>query len=179
MQSKGLSRVFSNTTVVCSNKPLGFPNSSVGKESACDAGYPGSIPGWGRSTGEGIDYPLQYSWASLVTQLIKNPPAMWETWVQFLGWEDPLEKEMATHSSSLAWKIPWTEERTYGLFWWLSSKESSCQCRTRGFYSRVRNIPQRRKWHFTPGFLLGKSHGQRSLVVTVQGVTNSQTLHSD
>ena len=53
-------------------------------------------------TGEGIDYPLQYSWASLVGQLVKNPPAMRETWVWSLGWEDPLEKEMATHSSNLA-----------------------------------------------------------------------------
>ena len=60
--------------------------------------------------GEGIGYPLQYSWASLVVQPVKNPPAMWETWVQPLGWEDPLEKEMAAHSSILAWKIPWTEE---------------------------------------------------------------------
>ena len=51
------------------------------------------IPGSGRSTGEGIGYPLQYSWASLVTQLVKNSPTMWETWVQSLGWEDPLEKE--------------------------------------------------------------------------------------
>ena len=62
----------------------------------------------GRSAGEGIAYPLQYSWASLVAQLVKNPPAMWETWVRSLGWEDPLEKEMATHSSILAWRIPWT-----------------------------------------------------------------------
>ena len=59
----------------------GFPDSSVGKESACSAGDPGSIPELGRSTGEGIGYPLQYSWASLVVQLVKNPPAMWETWV--------------------------------------------------------------------------------------------------
>ena len=50
------------------------------------------IPGLGRSTGEGIGYPLQYSWASLVAQLVKNLPAMWETWVRSLGWEDPLEK---------------------------------------------------------------------------------------
>ena len=50
------------------------------------------IPGSGRSTGEGIGYPLQYSWASLVAQLVKNPPAMWETWVLSLGWEDSLEK---------------------------------------------------------------------------------------
>ena len=69
---------------------------------------PGSIPGSGRSPGEGIGYPLQYSWASLVAQLVKNPPTMWETWVQSLGWEDPLEKGKATHSSILAWRIPWT-----------------------------------------------------------------------
>ena len=63
----------------------GFPNSSVGKESDCNAGDPGSIPGLGRSTEEGIGYSLQYSWASLVAQLVKNPPAMQETWVQPLG----------------------------------------------------------------------------------------------
>ena len=78
------------------------------KEFACNAGDPGSIPGWGRSAGEGRDYPLQISWASLVVQLVKNPPAMRETWVQSLGWEDPLEKGMAIHSSILAWRIPWT-----------------------------------------------------------------------
>ena len=66
------------------------------------------IPGWGRSTGEGISYPLQYSWAPLVTQLGKNPPAMWETWVQSLGWENPLEKGKTAHSCILAWRIPWT-----------------------------------------------------------------------
>ena len=61
---------------------LGFPVSSVGKESACNAGDPGSIPGVGRSPGEGIGYPLQYSWASLVAQLVKkNLPAMQETWI--------------------------------------------------------------------------------------------------
>ena len=88
---------------------IGFPGSSVGKETTCNAGDPGSIPGSGRSTGEGIAYPLQYSWASLVTQLVKkNPPTMRETWDQFLGWEEPLEKEKATHSSILAWRIPWT-----------------------------------------------------------------------
>ena len=66
------------------------------------------ISGFGRPTGEGTGYPLQYSWASLVTQLVKNLPAICETWVQSLGWEDPLEKEKATHSSILAWRIPWT-----------------------------------------------------------------------
>ena len=67
---------------------MDFPDSSVGKESAGKAGDPSSIPGSGRPAGEGIGYPLQYSWASLVIQLVKNPPAMRETWVQSLGWED-------------------------------------------------------------------------------------------
>ena len=78
------------------------PESSVDKESACNAGDPSSIPGSGRSPGERIGYPLQYSWAFLVAQLVKNMPAMQETWVQSLGWEDPLEKRKATHSSILA-----------------------------------------------------------------------------
>ena len=85
---------------------MGFPGSSAGKESACNAGDPGLIPGLGQSPGEGIGYPLQCSLASLVAHMAKNPPAMWETWVLSLGWEDPLEKEMATHSSILAWSIP-------------------------------------------------------------------------
>ena len=87
---------------------MGFPDSSVGKESACNAGDPGSIPGSGRSPGEGIGYRLQYSWASLVAQVVKNPPAMQETWVRSLGWEDSLEKGNALHSRILAWRIPWT-----------------------------------------------------------------------
>ena len=66
------------------------------------------IPWLGRSTAEVIGYPLQYSWASLVVQLVKNPPVMWETWVQSLGWEDPLENGKDTHSSMLAWRIPQT-----------------------------------------------------------------------
>ena len=98
------------------NKPLekekdtfrggGFPDSLVGKKSTCNAGDPGWISGSERS-GEGIGYPLQYSWASLVAQLVENPPAMWETWVRSLGGEDPLEKGKATLSSILAWRIPW------------------------------------------------------------------------
>ena len=83
---------------------MGFP---VGKESDYNAGDPGSVPGLGRSSGEGIGYLLQYSWASLVAKLVKNLSAMWETWVQSLGWEDLLEKGKATHSSILAWRIPW------------------------------------------------------------------------
>ena len=88
-------------------KTVGFPSSSADKESACNAGDPSSIPGSGRSPGERIGYPFQYSLGSLVAQLVKNPPAMEETWVQSLGWEDPLEKGKATHSSILAWRIPW------------------------------------------------------------------------
>ena len=80
---------------------LGFPGGSAGQESTCNAGDPGLIPGSGRSSGEGIGYPLQSSWASLVAQLVKNLPAMRETRVQSLGWEDPLEKGKATQSSIL------------------------------------------------------------------------------
>ena len=80
---------------------FGFPDSSVGKESACNAGSE-------RSAREGIGYPLQYSWAYLAAQLIKNPLAVWETWVKSLGWEDPLETAKTTYSSILAWRSPWT-----------------------------------------------------------------------
>ena len=89
---------------------MGFSGNSAGKKSTCNARDPSLIPGLRRSPGEGIGYPLQYSWTSLVAQMIKNLPAMQETWVLSLGWENPLEKEMATHSSILAWEIPWTEE---------------------------------------------------------------------
>ena len=80
---------------------VGFPGSSAGKKSACSAGDPSSIPGSGRSSGEGIGYPLPCSWASLVVQTVKNLPAMQETWVRSPGWEDPLEKGKATYSSIL------------------------------------------------------------------------------
>ena len=83
-----------------------------------------SIPGSGRYLGEGIGYPLQYSWASLVAQLVKNPPAMRETWFLSLGWEDPLEKGMATHSSIPAWTIPWTEAP--GGLWPMGSHDRGC-----------------------------------------------------
>ena len=112
------------------NKRRGFPGGSDGKESACNAGDPSLIPGSGRSPGEGNGNPLQYSclenpmdrgawWATVHgvtkswTQLRdyqKDLPTMQETQVQSLGWEDLLEKEMATHSSILAWRIPWTGE---------------------------------------------------------------------
>ena len=108
----------------------GFPGISAGKESAGNAEDPDSIPGSGRSPGEGIGYPLQCSWASLVVQMVRNPPALWETMILFLGWEDPLEKGTATHSIILAWKIPinrgaWQKEsdRTE----WLSTAHSTTQ----------------------------------------------------
>ena len=82
--------------------------SSAGEEFACNTGDPGSIPGLGRSAGEGIGYPLQYTWASLVVQLIMNLPVTQETWARSLGWEDPLEEGTTTHFSILAWRIPWT-----------------------------------------------------------------------
>ena len=83
-----------------------------GKKICLQCRRPSLIPGLGRSPGEGISYSLRYSWTSLVAQLVKNLPSMRETWVQSLGWEDPLEKGKATHSSILAWRIPWT---THGL----------------------------------------------------------------
>ena len=100
---------------------VSFSDSSVGKESAYNAGDPSLIPGSGRPAGEGIGYPLQYSWAFLEPQLVKNLSATWETWVQSLGWEDSLEKGKATHSSILAWRIPWTTVHGVTKSWtWLS-----------------------------------------------------------
>ena len=86
----------------------GFPSGSEVKASAYNVGDLGSIPVSGRSAGEGIGHPLQYSWAFLMAHLVKSLPAMQETWVQSLAWEDTLEKGKATHSSILEWRIPWT-----------------------------------------------------------------------
>ena len=90
-----------------------FPGSSAGKQSTCNAGDPWLSPWSGRSPGEGAGYPLQYSWASLTAQSVKNLPAIWETWVQSLGWEDPLEENMAAHSDICAWRIT-----VDGEAWW-------------------------------------------------------------
>ena len=115
--------------------------------------------------------------------MVKCLPTIWENWVWSLSWEDSLEKEMATHSSILAWRIPRTEEPvglqsmglqrvghdwvtshthkgSRGLPRWLSGKESSCRCRRPGFCPCVGQIPRRRKWQPIPGFFSGKSHGQ-------------------
>ena len=99
----------------------------------------------------GNGYPLQYSWASLVVQMIKNSPAMRETWVRSLGWEDPLEKGTATHSSIL------------GLPWWLSWLKICLQCGRPGFDPWVGKISWRRKWLSTLVLLPGGFQGQRSL----------------
>ena len=123
-------------------------------------------------------------WTSLVAQRLKHLPAMHETWVRSLGWEDPLEKEMATHSSILAWRIPWMEEpgglqstgsqrvehdwATSLSFSLVAKWETIClhcrRFRRYGFDPWVRMIPWRRAWKLTPVFLLGKSHEQRNLV---------------
>ena len=112
-----------------------FPDSSVGKESTCNAGDPGSIPVPGGSAGEEIGYPLLYSWASLVAQLVKDLTAMQESWVQSLGQEDPLEKGKATHLVFWPGEFqglysPWghkeldmTERLSLSLFTWMQKTE--------------------------------------------------------
>ena len=107
--------------------------SSAGKESTCNAGDPGLILGSGRSTGEGIGYPLQYSWACLVAQLVKNFPTMQEIWFQSLDWKDPLEKVTATHSSILAGESQW-------LYSPWSHKESDITERLSLSFFKVQNL---------------------------------------
>ena len=112
----------------------GFPGSSTGKESACNAGDPGLIFGSGISPGEGIDYPLWYSWASLVAQMVKNPSAMWETWIWSLGWEDPLEEGVqptpvflpgeTPGQRSLMGYSPW-DHKELDITEWLSTAQHS------------------------------------------------------
>jgi len=142
-----------------------FPHSSVGKESACNAGDPDSIPGSGRSAGEGIGHPLQYSWAPLVAQLIKNLPAVWETWVQSLGWEDPLKKGKATHSSTLAWRIPWTVYSPWG------HKESDTTERLSLSLSEVARIP----WLMAPSSIF-KARNCITLACLHQQLSSPLTL---
>ena len=128
-------------------------------------------------------------WVSLVAQRVKHLPTMRETQVRSLGWEDLLEKEMATHSSTLAWRIPRTEDpgrlqsmgsqrvghdwatslpfhfqASRGFSWWLRQERICLQYRRSGFDPWVGKILWNRKWHPTPVSLPGKFHGQRSLV---------------
>ena len=99
--------------VICAPllRSVGFPDSSVGKESACNAGDPSPIPGSGRSAGEGIGYPLQYSWASLVAQLVKNLPVLRETWVRSLLGKIPRRREQLPTPVSWPGEFhgPWLE----------------------------------------------------------------------
>ena len=89
---------------------MGFPGSSAGKESAFSAGDSGLIPESGISPREGISSPLQYSWASVVAQMVKNPPELQKTWVQSPGWEDPLEEGWQPTPVFLPGESPWTDE---------------------------------------------------------------------
>ena len=120
---------------------LGSPGGSDSRESACNAGDLGLIPGSGSSPGEGIGYPLQYSLASLVAQTVKNPPAMQETRARFLGQEDPLERRMATYSisnlSSLAWRIPQTQPGCLQTSLWLCLLSLLLSCPRRGGHDWV------------------------------------------
>ena len=102
--------IYTHTYILYTHRLVGFSDSSVSKESTCNAGDPSLILGSRRSPGEGIGYQLQDSWVFLVAQKVKNLLAMQETWIQSLGWEDLLEEGMATYSSVLAWRILWTEE---------------------------------------------------------------------
>ena len=88
---------------------VGFPGSSADKGSSCNAGDPSSIPAPGSSPREGIGCLLQYSWAPLVAQMVKNLPVVQETWVRSLGWEDPLEEGMQPTPVFLPGESPWTE----------------------------------------------------------------------
>ena len=127
----------------------GFSGSSAGKESVCNVEDPNLIPGLGRPPGKWIGYPLQCSWASLVAQMVKNSPAMQETWVWSLGWEDPLEEGMATHSSILALEN--------------LMDRGVCQAITHGFAelditewintAQHMMLSRRREWQSTPVFL--------------------------
>ena len=141
---------------------MGFPDSSVGKESTCSAGDPSSIPGSGRSPWKGIGYPLQYSWASLVAQLVKNLPAVRETLVWFLGW-----------------KIHWIRHRLptpvfLGLPCGSPGKESACNGRDLGLIPGLGRSPGEGK-----GYPLWYSGLENSMDCIVHGVAKTCTRLSD
>ena len=126
-----------------------------------------------------------------MAQLVKNPPARRETWVRSLGWEDPLEKGKATHSTILAWRIPWTVlsmglqrvghdwatvtftmhgKRAYQVVLVVKNPSANAGDMRHGFDPWVEKIPWRRAWPPTPVFLLGESHGQGSLLQSSQRI---------
>ena len=123
----------------------GFPGSSAGEESTCNARDPGSISGSGRCPGGGIGYPLQYSWASLVAQTVKNPPAIRETWVQSLGEEDPLEEGMATHSRILAWRISMDRGAWRATVHGIAKSQTQLSTHTHMYGERERAFPDQCK----------------------------------
>ena len=139
---------------------MGFPGSSVSKESTCSGGDPGSIPGFLRSTGKRIGYPFYYSWASLLAQMVKNLPAMWEVWVRVLGWEDPLEEGMGTHSRILAWRIPLEREGWRALS--MGSQRVRHDWATKNLFqtflrhSEIGNNPLLHSWQFWSNQLFPK-----------------------
>ena len=106
------------------------------------------IPGTGSSPGEGIGYPLQYSRASLVAQTIKNPPAMWDTWVQSLGWEDRLEESKATHFSILAWRIPMDRGTRWVTFHEFTESDATEWLNTAQHISSKLPINRKTRYHF-------------------------------
>ena len=119
----------------------GFTGSSVGKESICNAGDPGLIPGLGRSTGEGVGYLLQHSWVSLVVQLVNNPLAVWKTWVQSLGWwvgKIPWRREWL--STPVFWPGEFQESQRVGHNWATFTFSMSC-CSYRYLYLRHSDQP--------------------------------------
>ena len=155
---------------------MGFPHSSVGKESTCNAGDLGSIPGSGRIAGEGINYPLQYSWASLLAQLVKNLPATQETWIRSLGWEDspggghgnPLQcscLENPHEQRSLADYSPWNCKES-DTTEWLSTAQHKAHsgCSITGVSKRI-HVWRERPWcteeecHSRGGLLLQRCEG--------------------
>ena len=122
----------------------GFPGSSTGKESTCNAGAP--FKSWVRKIPWRRDLlPPPVFLGFLVAQRVKNPPAMWETWVQSLGWEDPLEEGMATHSSILAWKIPMEQRRLAGYSPWGHKESDTTQHSTYCFLKCFKISEQNRK----------------------------------
>ena len=130
------------------------------------------IPGLGRFPGEGIGYPLQYSWFSLVAQLVKNLPAMQEIWVQSLGREDPLEKGMATHSSILAWRISWIVYK--GFPCGSAGKQSACNAGDLGLIPGLGKYPREEK-----GYPLQYSGLENSMDCIAHGVAKCRTRLSD